>query len=281
MQNKKTTKIYEERNLSGELEKKIKYARSGVLTDQEVIGKMMRYIADLSFADFMFFKREAFEDVMTQMGFSKWEDGYPDISVGQVCDFVSEQFHQAPTARKTTQLVDIMRVPYDLVDLRIEGRPLRVHPKETTTWDSLEEKELYSELEAEGPIALEQRLQRIHNLTYYKKTKYEFHAINGILPCKYGNYWQSLVYGTSLWDIDEVLQKLTGKKITCIRKLCDDFTNPDEVNMDFSILEFCDYFLCDMNCQDKVWLFVEPFAEIYRTTKQKSTEPKAGKVASA
>lgn len=88
MQNKKTTKIYEERNLSGELEKKIKYARSGVLTDQEVIGKMMRYIADLSFADFMFFKREAFEDVMTQLGFSKWEDGYPDISVGQVCDFV-------------------------------------------------------------------------------------------------------------------------------------------------------------------------------------------------
>ena len=133
MQNKKTTKIYEERNLSGELEKKIKYARSGVLTDQEVIGKMMRYIADLSFADFMFFKREAFEDVMTQLGFSKWEDGYPDISVGQVCDFVSEQFHQAPTARKTTQLVDIMRVPYDLVDLRIEGRPLRVHPKEATT----------------------------------------------------------------------------------------------------------------------------------------------------
>ena len=62
MQNKKTTKIYEERNLSGELEKKIKYARSGVLTDQKVIGKMMRYIADLSFADFMFFKREAFQN---------------------------------------------------------------------------------------------------------------------------------------------------------------------------------------------------------------------------
>ena len=74
-------------------------------------------------------------------------------------------------------------------------------------------------------------------------------------------------------SIDRV-EELTGKKITCIRKLCDDFANLDEVNLDFSILEFCDYFLCDMNCQDKVWLFVEPFAEIYRTTK-------AQKVASA
>ena len=260
-------KIYEEKITNGELEKRIKNVRHGVLTNQEVICKVMEYITELSFADFMFFKREAYQNVIDRMGGPRKMGTYPDLTVGEVCEFVSEQFHRDPFSKRTGMIIDDMRVPYDIVDLRLEGKPVRVYKNDTTTWDCLEEKEAYSELEAEKPLPLEKRMNRIYNLKRFKKKKFEYNAWNGILPCEYGDYWQQFVAGASLWDINEALETITGKKITCIRKLCDDFTNPDEVNMDFSISEFCDYFIRDMNYQDKLWLFIEPFAEIYRTTK--------------
>lgn len=244
------------------LETRIKAVKNYSVSEKNAAEKMLKNIVNMPFADYMFYDLGAYQMIMREI-YGSARGKYPNVSVGEVCKCIAEEYEKFPNHKSTEQMIENMEKPYDKAYAFVNEKNTMNYSNPMTAaspWDMVLEIPPYTDKTAKGRVELEKRIAKVQRSKAFKKVEYERYARMGLIPNKYGRNWIQVLVGIELRDIKQITAKMTGKKedefgIGKLMKKC-------PIAQSAFIMDFCDKYLSEFGYKEKFALFVEPFAEI-------------------
>ena len=256
------------------LEERIRAAKKWSTPNLEGVKNIILNIVNMPFADYMFFDLGAYQMIMQQICQQVTKNNCPDMTVGEVCEFIAEQQNLSAGNKCTQQMIRNMQKPYNKAYEFVNGRKVNNLNimKEVSPWDFVKEKSPYPPHGAAEQIPLDLRVEKVRNSRAFKKKQYENYAAKGLIPSQYGRNWIQYLIGLQLKDICTASAELTHKDKNDfgVGKLCEKYSVKDTLY----IMDLCDVYLSEMTVLDIFRLFVEQFAEISKANENRKRKGK-------
>lgn len=263
------------------LEERVKNLSRAHFTEQNAVRNCIKKIVLMPFSDFMFFYTDEYLFVMREFT-GKNRRVYPDILVGQILEYVSEEVQQngynetgCAGNERIMKLLDAVSAPflkmYDTFKEKNHTYWSNTSAEElirNSPWkyvrDSMATKSLKDTMALERP--LQERVFQIMRSKQYKAEVYGENVNKSLIPTKDGWQFFQLLYCATFQDYMDSLKALSYTKLTPTKVLYNKLEQSHTgYSADKAILE---YYLQ----QDKTYfrkniyaLFIHPMAQVSAT----------------